>query len=84
MGVEEDCFHRIICFETMNPHLFKDERAAGSSGPLPATRKMEVILKPSAAAMKMAVWLAGFAPHRTVGTNPAITVYLPAEEEQHV
>ncbi|CAL9084995.1 unnamed protein product [Musa textilis] len=66
LGVEEDCFHRIICFETMNPHLFKDEREAGSSGPLPSTRNVEVILKPSAAAMKMAVWLAGFAPHRTL------------------
>ncbi|CAL9050996.1 unnamed protein product [Musa banksii] len=66
LGVEEDCFHRIICFETMNPHLFKDERETGSSGPLPATRNVEVILKPSAAAMKMAVWLAGFAPHRTL------------------
>ncbi|RZR80560.1 hypothetical protein BHM03_00006625 [Ensete ventricosum] len=66
LGVEEDCFHRIICFETMNPHLFKDARAARSSRALPTTRNPEVILKPSAAAMKMAVWLAGFAPHRTL------------------
>lgn len=53
LGIE-DCFQRIICFETMNPHLFED-----------ATRcsKSPVILKPSAAAMEMAVRLAGAPSH---------------------
>ncbi|URD99217.1 Haloacid dehalogenase-like hydrolase family protein [Musa troglodytarum] len=58
LGIEEECFHRIICFETMNPHLFGDEREA--------SKTPEVVLKPSAKAMETAVRLAGFPPHRTV------------------
>ncbi|XP_074571591.1 uncharacterized protein C24B11.05-like [Curcuma longa] len=56
LGIE-DCFQRIICFETMNPHLFEDATKCSKSA---------VILKPSAAAMEMAVRLAGVAPHRTL------------------
>ncbi|RRT47882.1 hypothetical protein B296_00035770 [Ensete ventricosum] len=66
LGIEEGCFRRIICFETMNPHFFSDERGANSSPPLPALATPEVILKPSAPAMEMAVRLAGFGPHRTL------------------
>ncbi|WOK92423.1 hypothetical protein Cni_G01114 [Canna indica] len=67
LGIEEECFHSIICFETMNPHLFKDGRRANCSPPSSlAVETSEVILKPSAAAMEMAVRLAGFAPHRMV------------------
>ncbi|CAL9151269.1 unnamed protein product, partial [Musa hybrid cultivar] len=66
LGIEEGCFRRIICFETMNPHLFGDEIGANSSPPLPAVATPEVILKPSAPAMEMAVRLAGFGPHRTL------------------
>lgn len=58
LGIEEECFHRIICFETMNPHLFGDERED--------SKTPEVVLKPSAKAMETSVRLAGFPPHRTV------------------
>ncbi|CAL9072714.1 unnamed protein product [Musa acuminata var. zebrina] len=58
LGIEEECFHRIICFETMNPHLFGDERED--------SKTPEVVLKPSAKAMETAVRLAGFPPHRTL------------------
>ncbi|WOL17601.1 hypothetical protein Cni_G26394 [Canna indica] len=65
LGIDEECFERIICFETMNPHLFNSEEGDDDERlPSQAVRPHEVILKPSPAAMETAAWLAGFAPHR--------------------
>ncbi|KAJ6803792.1 suppressor of disruption of TFIIS [Iris pallida] len=55
LGIEEECFELIICFETLNPHLFLGKKASS-----------QVILKPSVRAIEAAVRLAGYEPHRTL------------------
>ncbi|CAM8896238.1 unnamed protein product [Rhodiola kirilowii] len=52
----EDCFEQIICFETMNPNLSK------SIGP----DEFPIVLKPSPAAMKIAVDVADIDTSRTL------------------
>ncbi|XP_020595057.1 uncharacterized protein C24B11.05-like [Phalaenopsis equestris] len=61
LGIEEECFHKIICFETLNPELF-------DTTPEPATvcQPPVVVLKPLIAAVEAAVHIAGFEPRRTV------------------
>ncbi|XP_047983795.1 uncharacterized protein LOC125224438 [Salvia hispanica] len=50
-----DCFDKIICFETMNPGLWK-----------PASMEHPVVLKPSMEAMRIAVDAADVDPRRTL------------------
>ncbi|XP_078155343.1 uncharacterized protein C24B11.05-like [Carex rostrata] len=57
LGIQEACFDQIICFETMNPHLFEETKDAISTS-------SEVVLKPSAKAVELAVCIAGFDPQR--------------------
>ncbi|KAH6769890.1 Haloacid dehalogenase-like hydrolase superfamily protein [Perilla frutescens var. hirtella] len=51
-----DCFEQIICFETMNPNLWKPECAG----------EYPVVLKPSVDAMRIAVDAADVDPRRTL------------------
>lgn len=52
-----DCFEKIICFETMNPNLWKSARPD----------EFPVLLKPSMEAMKIAIDVAEVVdPRRTV------------------
>ncbi|XP_039120762.1 suppressor of disruption of TFIIS-like [Dioscorea cayenensis subsp. rotundata] len=60
LGIDEQCFNGIICFETLNPHLFQDNSSSSSSSEL----SPEVILKPSMASMEAAVRFTGGDPHR--------------------
>ncbi|XP_010522301.1 PREDICTED: uncharacterized protein C24B11.05 [Tarenaya hassleriana] len=53
----EDCFEEIICFETMNPSLF------GSTRP---DQRRPVVLKPSLAAIDIALRLSNVDPRRTL------------------
>ncbi|ONK59656.1 uncharacterized protein A4U43_C08F8930 [Asparagus officinalis] len=55
LGIEEEIFECIICFETLNPHLFKTNNSS-----------TEVILKPSLSAVEVAIRLAGSDPHHTL------------------
>ncbi|XP_072991130.1 uncharacterized protein C24B11.05-like [Typha latifolia] len=57
LGIKEECFHGIVCFETLNPNLYE-------KGTKDAVSSTEVILKPSLAAMETAVRSAGFDPHQ--------------------
>ncbi|CAH1444087.1 unnamed protein product [Lactuca virosa] len=57
LGIE-DCFEQIICFETMNPNLFKSK----SSSP----QEFPVILKPSLEAINIAMDVAEVDPKRTL------------------
>ncbi|KAJ4791410.1 Haloacid dehalogenase-like hydrolase (HAD) superfamily protein [Rhynchospora pubera] len=57
LGIQETCFDQIICFETMNPHLFEETKEIISTS-------SEVVLKPSPKAVEIAVGLAGFNPER--------------------
>ncbi|KAL5980601.1 hypothetical protein ACLOJK_028509 [Asimina triloba] len=52
----EDCFDEIICFETLNPNLWKSKRPD----------EFPVILKPSIEAIKIAIQVAGTDPRRTL------------------
>ena len=54
-----DCFEQIICFETMNPNLAKSTRPD----------ELQVLLKPSLDAMKIALETANADPRRTVKTT---------------
>jgi putative hydrolase of the HAD superfamily len=54
LDIQEAYFDQIICFETMNPHLFEETISTSS----------DVVLKPSAKAVELAVCLAGFDPQR--------------------
>ncbi|TKV91869.1 hypothetical protein SEVIR_9G126000v4 [Setaria viridis] len=69
LGVDEAVFDDVVCFETMNPHLFgearEEERAAGGDPPV-------VVLKPSVDAI-----VAGL---RVAGTNPRRTLFLDDSE----
>lgn len=57
LGIQEDCFDQIICFETMNPHLFDETKDVFSTS-------SEVVLKPSPKAVEIAINLAGYDPQR--------------------
>jgi putative hydrolase of the HAD superfamily len=59
LGIQKDSFNQIICFETMNPHLFEETKDVFSSS-------SEVVLKPSPKAVEIAINLAGFDPQRMV------------------
>jgi len=69
LGVDEAVFDAVVCFETMNPHLFGEERhrAATAGGDPPA-----VVLKPAVDAI-----VAGL---RAAGTNPRRTLFLDDSE----
>lgn len=55
LGIEEELFQCIICFETLNPHLFQKNNTS-----------IDVILKPSISAVEEALRVAGSDPHLTV------------------
>ena len=63
LGVDEACFDDIVCFETMNPHLFGDDDGAHAD----ADRTV-VVLKPSVDAIVEGLRAAGTNPRRTVTT----------------
>ncbi|CAL4926830.1 unnamed protein product [Urochloa decumbens] len=69
LGVDEAVFDAVVCFETMNPHLFGEarEEARAAAGEPPA-----VVLKPSVDAI-----VAGL---RVAGTNPRRTLFLDDSE----
>lgn len=52
----EDCFDDIICFETLNPNIFRSKRPD----------EFPVVLKPSIDAIKIAIDFAGTDPRRTL------------------
>uniref|UniRef100_A0A0E0KHW0 Uncharacterized protein n=1 Tax=Oryza punctata TaxID=4537 RepID=A0A0E0KHW0_ORYPU len=60
LGVDEGCFDAIVCFETMNPHLF------GETPCVSGDDRPGVILKPSPDAIVAALRVAGTNPHRTL------------------
>ncbi|CAL4918567.1 unnamed protein product [Urochloa decumbens] len=64
LGVDEAVFDAVVCFETMNPHLFDEarEEARAAGGEPPA-----VVLKPSVDAIVAGLRVAGTNPRRTVG-----------------
>lgn len=51
-----DCFEKIICFETINPNLFNNNKSA----------RPDVVLKPSMEAMKAGFDATEIDPHRTL------------------
>ncbi|KAK8958572.1 hypothetical protein KSP40_PGU015756 [Platanthera guangdongensis] len=61
LGIEEECFDGIICFETLNSVLYEPR-------PEPATLRQPptVVLKPFIAAFEAAIAIAAFEPHRTL------------------
>jgi putative hydrolase of the HAD superfamily len=69
LGVDEAVFDDVVCFETMNPHLFgearDEQRAAAAAGGEPPV----VVLKPSVDAIVAGLRVAGTNPRRTV-TSP--------------
>lgn len=65
LGVDEACFDDVVCFETMNPHLFGEGNDADAD-------RTVVVLKPSVDAM-----VAGL---RAAGTNPRRTLFLDDNE----
>ncbi|XP_047092208.1 uncharacterized protein LOC124704021 [Lolium rigidum] len=69
LGVDEACFDDVVCFETMNPHLFGEVN--GDDDDNVADRTV-VVLKPSVDAM-----VAGL---RAAGTNPRRTLFLDDNE----
>lgn len=56
LGVDEACFDDVVCFETMNPHLF------GGDG----QDRTDVVLKPSVDAILVGLRVAGTNPRRTL------------------
>lgn len=67
LGVDEACFDGVVCFETMNPHLFGEEEDEAADVDRPA-----VVLKPSVHAFVTAL--------RVAGTNPRRTLFLDDSE----
>ncbi|XP_062212133.1 uncharacterized protein LOC133913098 [Phragmites australis] len=61
LGVDESCFDAVVCFETMNPHLFGEATEQGADGDHPV-----VILKPSVDAIVAGLRIAGSNPRRTL------------------
>ncbi|XP_062214874.1 uncharacterized protein LOC133915652 isoform X2 [Phragmites australis] len=62
LSVDEACFDAIVCFETMNPHLFGEAREEHANAARPV-----VVLKPSVEAIVAAIRVADSNPRRTVG-----------------
>ncbi|XP_020111452.1 uncharacterized protein LOC109726325, partial [Ananas comosus] len=60
LGIDEDCFQGIVCFETLNRHLFQEVKGDATAA------SAKVTLKPSAAAIEAAVGFTGFDPRRTL------------------
>lgn len=69
LGVDEAVFDAVVCFETMNPHLFGGEEASEESGGHPHP---VVVLKPAVDAI-----VAGL---RAAGSNPRRTLFLDDSE----
>ena len=65
LGVDEACFDGVVCFETMNPHLFGED-AEGEKGEAADVDRPAVVLKPSVHAFVTALRVAGTNPRRTV------------------
>ncbi|XP_066386462.1 suppressor of disruption of TFIIS-like [Miscanthus floridulus] len=65
LGVDEAIFDAVVCFETMNPHLFGDAREERGDHPV-------VVLKPAVDAI-----VAGL---RAAGSNPRWTLFLDDSE----
>ncbi|KAM0918992.1 hypothetical protein ACQ4PT_008419 [Festuca glaucescens] len=64
LGVEEACFDDVVCFETMNPHLFVEAKEDDDGA---SADRAVVVLKPSVDAIVAALHVAGTDPNRTVG-----------------
>ncbi|KAL6893716.1 hypothetical protein ACP4OV_007814 [Aristida adscensionis] len=64
LGVDEACFDAVVCFETMNPHLF--DEAARAAAAAAAGEPPVVVLKPSVDAIVAALRVAGSNPRRTL------------------
>ncbi|VAI01422.1 unnamed protein product [Triticum turgidum subsp. durum] len=71
LGVDEACFDGVVCFETMNPHLFGED-AEGEKGEAADVDRPAVVLKPSVHAFVTAL--------RVAGTNPRRTLFLDDSE----
>ncbi|XP_062214875.1 suppressor of disruption of TFIIS-like isoform X3 [Phragmites australis] len=61
LSVDEACFDAIVCFETMNPHLFGEAREEHANAARPV-----VVLKPSVEAIVAAIRVADSNPRRTL------------------
>ncbi|PKA49864.1 hypothetical protein AXF42_Ash004406 [Apostasia shenzhenica] len=59
LGIEEECFQVVICFETLNPELFRLQPASSAVPPA-----APVVLKPIISAFEAAIRIAGFDPQR--------------------
>ena len=59
LGVDEAVFDAVVCFETMNPHLFGGAREERGDHPV-------VVLKPAVDAIVAGLRAAGSNPRRTV------------------
>ncbi|XP_057765881.1 uncharacterized protein C24B11.05 isoform X2 [Salvia miltiorrhiza] len=72
MGLE-DCFHGVICFETLNPPLKSMDgtvEAQMSNGNL--SRKTQILCKPSVEAMEAAIRIANVDPNKTIFFDDSI------------
>lgn len=75
MGLE-DCFHGVICFETLNPPLEPVKRMDGVEEELPQdapemkhenlSLKTQILCKPSVEAMEAAIRIANVDPKKTI------------------
>jgi putative hydrolase of the HAD superfamily len=65
LGIDEACFDDVVCFETMNPHLFGEANGDDDAN---ATDRTVVVLKPSVDAIVAGLRAAGTNPRRTVTT----------------
>ncbi|XP_047074313.1 uncharacterized protein LOC124683943 [Lolium rigidum] len=63
LGVEEACFDDVVCFETMNPHLFVEAKEDDDGA---SADRAVVVLKPSVDAIVAALRVAGTDPNRTL------------------
>lgn len=70
LGVDVAVFDDVVCFETMNPHLFGEARDEARLNP---GEHPVVILKPSVDAIVAGIRAAGTNPRRTVTTNDCST-----------
>lgn len=78
----EDCFHGVICFETLNPPLEPVKRMDGVEEELPQdapemkhenlSLKTQILCKPSLEAMEAAIRIANVDPKKTVSTKKNI------------
>ncbi|XBH54009.1 hypothetical protein VPH35_076388 [Triticum aestivum] len=72
LGVDEACFDGVVCFETMNPHLFGEEAEEDEGEAADDVDRPAVVLKPSVHAFVTAL--------RVAGTNPRRTLFLDDSE----